>query len=230
MTDPNNLFAVARIQNYSAPEPERVQFARIVCILPDGHTDLEWCDIEDAEGLSPSDAAAVLDDCEQQEDDGFRSPRCIVPDECHLLNFEDVRRLAARRDLSPELLRDETRRLSFPRDDRGTALFAAADSILNGRPAIDPRPLSPEEEEAVFGIVVDDSHNDEEDETDDFPEDQAARMDARVLVDAPEALVVRLASGRYLFLDHLRALRWGSLSAYAVFRKFAPLVQAALDR
>ena len=215
MPDLSNRYIVARILNYPSPEPERVQFARAVRVDRDW-TDVEWGGVEDAEELRPDVAAALLQDCEERENRDERSPGCVDPDEFHLLVPEDVRRLAARQDLSPELLRDETRRLAFPRDERGPELLEAAHCMLSGRLSTgDHRPLDDAEWQELF----------EEDDVVPPRDDEV-----RVWVESDEAMVALCPDGSCIVWNPAAINPRFYPSPYATVRKLAPLLRAAERR
>ena len=208
-----NLFAVARILNYAAPRPELVQYARNVHVRADGRVELDWGLIADAGGLRPDEAAALLSGCEERENADERSPGCVEPDEYHLLVLEDARRLAARPDLSPELLRDETRRLAFPPDERWPELLEAAGCMLSGRlPTGDHEPMEEEEWDSLFR---------------ESGRPPAFDRSACIWVRSPDVVVARCSGGRYLCWDSRTESPRFVPSLYPVFRILAPFLRAA---
>ena len=216
MPDSSNLYAIARILNFAAPKPEAVQYARNVRVLSDGRVELEWTRAADADGLRPDEAAALLSGCEEREEKDYRSPGCVEPDEFHLLVLEDARRLASRPDLSPEILRDETRRLAFPPAERGPELLEAAGCMLSGRlPTGDHEPMEREEWDSLFR---------------ESGRPPAFDAGARIWIRSPDAVVARCSNGRYLCWDSRRGSIRFVESPYSVFRILAPLLRAAAPR
>lgn len=213
MPDSSNLYAVARILNYAAPRPELVQYARNVHVRADGRVELDWGLIADAGGLRPDEAAALLAGCEERENADERSPGCVEPDEYHLLVLEDARRLAARPDLSPELLRDETRRLAFPPDERWPELLEAAGCMLSGRlPTGDHEPMEEEEWDSLFR---------------ESGRPPAFDPGARIWVRSSDVVVARCSDGRYLCWDSRTETPRFASSPNSAFRILAPFLRAA---
>ena len=210
-----DLYAVARILNYAAPNPELVQYARNVRVRMDG-VELAWGLIADAGGLRPDEAAALLSQCEEREIAEERSPNCVEPDEYHLLVLEDVHRLASRPDLSPELLRDETRRLAFPRNERGPELLEAAGCMLSGRlPTGDHEPMEEEEWDSLFR---------------ESSRPPAFDSGARIWVRSTDVVVARCSDGRYLCWNSRTEAPCFVSSLYSVFRILAPFLRDAARR
>ena len=213
MPDTDNLFAIARIQNYPAPRPERVRYAKDPQILPDGTTKFKWAPIAEAEGLAPDVAASLLSVCEKKERDGYASPDCVEPNEYYLLALEDVRRLAARTDLSPELLRDETRRLAFPRGDRIPELFQAADCILTGNlPTGDPREMEESEWDVMFREAA---------------EPPCFAPGTLFQIKSQDVVVALCPNGRYLWWDSRRTTPRFFPAPSEVFRRLGRFLRAA---
>ena len=213
MPDTDNLFAIARIQNYPAPRPERVRYAKDAQVLPGWTVKFKWAPIAEAEGLAPDVAASLLIACEGRERDGHASTGCVEPDEFYLLALEDVRRLAARSDLSPELLRDETRRLAFPREDRIPELFQAADCILSGNlPTGDRREM----EESEWDVMFQDAA-------------EPPRFDPGTLfqIQSRDVVVALCPNGRYLWWDSRQTAPRFFSSPSEVFRRLARFLRAA---